>query len=180
VSIPEWDPDELADIALEELDKNGDSQIDQREVTSAPGLAFGARFIDTDGDGKLNRDELTARFTKYRDSRVGMTPKELQLTYNGKPLVGADVRLVPEFFLTDVIEPATGKTFGDGTVRPSIADSQTPLMRVGYYRVEVSAANPTIPAKFNSQTTLGLEISPFAGEPATSGKIVLPLRNARP
>lgn len=177
VSIPKWKPDELAAAVVEKLDKNNDTQVDQREIIDAPGLAFGARFIDANGDGMLSRDELAARFAKYRDSRVGLTSKELRVTYNGQALRGADVRLVPEFFLADVIEPASGTTLGDGVVRPSIADQQTPLVRVGYYRVEVNATNPQLPAKFNSQTSVGVELSPFINEPASSGTIELSLRD---
>ena len=88
-------------------------------------------------------------------------PSELRITYNGQPLAGAEVRLAPEFFLEGVIEPATGTTRGDGTVRPSVPEQRTPLVRVGYYRVEVRSTKRPLPAKFNSQTTLGVELSPF-------------------
>ena len=180
VSIPAWDPTDMANMAIEKLDKDGDTQLDQRELIVAPGLAFGARFIDKNGDGKLNREELEGRFTMYHDSRVGLTPKELRITYNGQPLVGAEIRLVPEFFLTDIIEIATGTTLGDGVVRPSIAGQRTPLVRVGYYRVEVRSTNRQLPPKFNSETTVGVELSPFVSEPATSGTVEIPLREKKP
>jgi hypothetical protein len=162
---------------LEKLDKNGNATVDQPELAEAPGLAFGARFIDANKDGKLDREELEARFARYRDSRVGLTPKELRIDYNGQPLVGAEVRVVPEFFLTGVIEPAAGTSTADGVVRPSIADQRTPLLRLGYYRLEVTSSKTKLPAKFNSATTLGVEISPFANEPAASGVIEIRLRD---
>ena len=101
----------------------------------------------------------------------------MRITYNGRPLDKAEVRLVPEFFMEDMIEPATGMTRGDGTVRPSIPDQRTPMLRVGYYRVEVKSSKPPLPAKFNSQTTLGVEISPFSNEPVGSDTIGIALRD---
>jgi hypothetical protein len=177
VTIPDWDPSEFASAILEELDKNRDSVVDNSELAKAPGLAYGAKFIDKDRDGKLSREELEARFTMYRDRELGLTSKEFRVTYNGRPLVGAEVRLVPEFFLTDVIEPATGTTIIQGIVNPSIEGQQTPLMRAGYYRVEVTSPNVKLPAQFNTATTLGVEVSPFADEPAASGTIEIPLRD---
>ena len=177
VSIPDWDPAGFADAVVEQLDKNGDASVDKGELGGAPGLAFGARFIDKDGDGKLSREELVARFTLYRDRRVGMTAYELRISHNGRPLVGAEVRLVPEFFLTDILEPATGTTIAQGTVRPSIAGQPTALMRVGYYRVEVNSPTVKLPAKFNSATTVGVELSPFANEPAQMGAVDIQLRD---
>jgi hypothetical protein len=175
VTIPEWDPAGFTDVILEQLDKNGDAFVDQMELAEAPGLRFGARSIDTNGDGKLSREELEARFTKYQDAQAGLVSKELRITHNGRPLVGANVRLVPEFFLKDVIEPASGTTIVQGMVQPSIDDQSTPLMRPGYYRVEVSASHVKLPAKFHSATILGVEVSPFHDQASGPDRIEIQL-----
>jgi hypothetical protein len=60
---------------------------------------------------------------------------------------------------------------------PSIPAQETPLLRAGYYRVEVTSPNVAIPAKFNSATTVGVEVAPFPGEPADSGMIEIQLRD---
>lgn len=177
VTIPDWDPAGFAGTILEKLDKNGNELVDKVELAEAPGLAFGARFIDTDGDYRLSREELVDRFTLYRERRVGMTSYELRISHNGRPLVGAEVRLAPEFFLSDILESATGTTNKQGTVRPSIAGQPTALVRVGYYRVEVTSPNVKLPAKFNSATTVGVELSPFANEPAQMGAVDIQLRD---
>jgi hypothetical protein len=177
VSIPEWDPPGFASAILAELDKNGDTLVDKAELTAAPGLAFGARFIDTSGDGKLSRDELETRFSKYRERRLGLTSQPLRLTRNGRPLVDARVQLVPEFFLSETIEPAEGTTLVEGMVYPSVSGQQTALMRVGYYRVQVTSPTVNLPAKFNTASTVGVEVSPFPNEPATAGPIEIQLRD---
>jgi hypothetical protein len=176
-TIPDWDPSGFASAILEQLDKNSDSAVDNAELAEAPGLAFGAKLIDDDKDGKLSREELEARFAKYRDRELGLTSKEFRVTYNGRPLVGAEVRFVPEFFLSDVIEPATGTTIIQGIVNPSIEGQKTALMRVGYYRVEVTSPNVKLPAKFNTATTVGVEVSPFDDAPTGSSSIEIPLRD---
>ena len=154
VSIPEWDPSGFASTILAELDKNGDSLVDKAELTKAPGLAFGARFIDTSGDGKLSRDELEARFTKYRDRRLGLTSQQFRVTRNGRPLVGARVQFVPEFFLSEMIEPAEGATMGDGMVYPSVSGQQTALIRrditacKSHHRMRICRRNSTLPPQW--------------------------------
>ena len=51
VTIPDWDPPGFGDVAiLERLDKNGDGFADKGELAEAPGLAFGARYIDKNRD----------------------------------------------------------------------------------------------------------------------------------
>jgi hypothetical protein len=179
VDIPDWNPAGLASTILEKLDKNGDSFVDKGELAEAPGLSSGTRFIDKDGDGQLGREELEARFAMYRDRRVGQKAQELRITHNGRPLVGAEVRLVPEFFLDGIIEPATGTTIFEGMVRPTIADQQAALMNPGYYRVEVTSPSVALPAKFNTATIVGVEVSPFADEPASAGKIEIQLRDKK-
>jgi hypothetical protein len=179
VSVPDWDPSGFTGAILEKLDRNGDSLVDKSELADAPGLASGARSIDTNGDGSLSREELEARFAKYREWRLGLTSKEFRVTYNGRPLVGAEVRLVPEFFLTDLIEPASGTTIAQGLVRPSIPDQQMALMRVGYYRVEVTSPSVNLPAMFNSATTVGVEVAPFPDDRAASDTIEIQLRDRK-
>ncbi len=53
VQAPSWDPSGFADAVMEKLDTNGDSQIAKGELAAAPGLEFGAKFIDTNSDGHV-------------------------------------------------------------------------------------------------------------------------------
>lgn len=178
VQAPDWDPDGFADAVLAKLDANGDGSLDKAELSGAPGLAFGAKFIDSDKNQKLSREELIARFDLYRKMRLGVTSKQLRLSYNGRPLRDAKIELVPEFFLANVIETATGKTFDDGTVDPLVANLDPAGLRVGYYRVVVESPTVKIPVKYGSpeSTPLGVEISPVSDDPNTYGTIQLILR----
>jgi hypothetical protein len=175
VDAPDWDPDGFADAVMEKLDASGDGQIDAAELAAAPGLAFGAKHIDTDGDGQLSRDELVARFEFYVQRRIGLTTKEIQILYKNRPLRNAQVKLVPEFFLADLLEVAQGVTDASGSVLPEIGSNElrTPTMRTGYYRMEITSPDEDLPPEYNTATTLGVEISPAPDDAATYGPIVL-------
>jgi hypothetical protein len=177
VQAPSWNPSGFADAVMEKLDTSGDSQIDAGELAAAPGLAAGAKFIDSNSDGKFSHDELVGRFQFYVDRRIGLTSKSMQFIYKGRPLARAEVRLVPEFFLTDLLEPATGTTDDGGLVLLDIPsnDLRTPLIRPGYYRVEIAK----LPAEYNTATTVGVEVSPASDDASTYGPIVIRLDDQR-
>ena len=80
VSAPSWNPEGFAEAIMAKLDKNGDGSLDKNELAAAPGLAWGAKAIDTDKNGSLSRDELVARFALYKKMRIGVTSTQLQLT----------------------------------------------------------------------------------------------------
>jgi hypothetical protein len=152
VAAPSWNPDDFADAILEKLDKNTDSAVDMTEVAAAPGLAWGAVYIDTDKNKSLSRDELVARFEMYRNRQVGLTSKQMQLSYKGRPLSGAKVTLVPEYFLADVIEPAAGEADAAGMVSPVTQGAEVPGVRAGYYRqIRVGRLDPNWCRDFRSR-----------------------------
>jgi hypothetical protein len=97
--------------------------------------------------------------------------------YKGRPVSGAKVTLVPEFFLEGLLEPAVGEAAGEGIVIPIIPGGEVPGARVGYYRVTVESPHVKIPAKYASaeSTTLGAEISPVSDDPRSYGVIQLVL-----
>jgi hypothetical protein len=180
IEAPDWDPDDFADAILVKLDANKDGSLDKTELTAAPGLAFGAKYIDTDKNETLSREELVARFTVYKDRESGLTSKQMQLSYAGRPVAGAKVKLVPEFFLEGVVEPASGETVDDGTLTPITEGMDVPGVRAGYYRVVVESPRVKVPTKYTSAETtpLGVEVSPTSDDPSSYSSILqLVLRN---
>jgi hypothetical protein len=180
IEAPDWDPDDFADAIVAKLDANKDGSLDKTELTAAPGLAFGAKYIDTDKNETLSREELVARFTVYKDRESGLTSKQMQLPYAGRPVAGAKVKLVPEFFLEGVVEPASGETVDDGTLTPITEGMDVPGVRAGYYRVVVESPRVKVPTKYTSAETtpLGVEVSPTSDDPSSYSSILqLVLRN---
>jgi hypothetical protein len=84
---------------------------------------------------------------------------------NGNPLAGATVKFVPEKFLSDYLtETPTGTTSENGMAMISLPttpgpDGDPPGMGPGMYRVEITKAGDNIPAQYNTNTTLGQEVS---------------------
>ncbi len=162
VAAPSWNPEGFADAVLAKLDKNGDKSLDKAELAGAPGLAWGAKAIDTDKNGSLSRDELIARFAIYKKMRIGVSTAQVRVVYKGQPLTSGKLTLVPEFFLEGLVEPATSELMSDGYAMPRVEGLSPPGLRVGYYRAVVESPKVKIPAKYNSaeSTTLGFEVSP--------------------
>lgn len=154
--------------ALELYDVNRNGQLDVEELQAAPGLEYAAKRADTDGDNSLSQAELTAMVDAWNEKSIGLLTLRCNVKLNKKPLAEATVRLEPETFLVGEIETAIGLTdeFGDAFLtvpkgkRP-IADAP-PGVQLGLYRVVISKVNArqeTVPAKYNSATTLGQEVS---------------------
>lgn len=171
VETPEWDPASFSAKVIADFDTNGDAKLDRPEMTKAPGLAAGAKLLDQDSDGAVTGEELARRFDLYAQHKIGLSARQLRLMYRGRPLAGADVRLVPETFLEGVIEPASGQTDLEGFVSPNAGVEGLPGMRSGYYRVQVTSPRVTLPAKFNDSTTLGVEVSNLREDSASYGPI---------
>ena len=176
VPAPGWKPARFADAVLKELDADGDGAVDEQEIQGAPGLKYGARHIDTDGDRRLSREELVARFEMYRQSKLAVMRRDILLQAGGRPLADAKIRLEPEFFLTGVVETASDTSFPDGGFLPQTEGLDLPGVRPGYYRVVVEESPRVQLAEAYSSaatTPLGVEFSPISDGGANYGAILL-------
>jgi hypothetical protein len=96
------------------------------------------------------------------------------LLRNGRPLQDGHVRLIPEPFLEGIIEAAEGDVVDD---RTGMAEVSTPNdddlfgVRCGMYRVEITSPSVKIGKKYNEETILGVEISPFTNSYEDPGGI---------
>ena len=89
-------------------------------------------------------------------------PVTCRVTHNGKPLAGAKVVFVPEKFLGGTLQSGSGTTSRSGfchDLRPYAADPSVKGLSPGFYRVEITKDGEKIPAKYNSETTLGAEVA---------------------
>jgi hypothetical protein len=177
VAAPTWDPEGAASRAIEMYDKDGDSKLSDEELTEVPGLKYCAKLLDSpqekgDGDGLLSRDEILRRIQLYRDSRTAWTQFNCRVGFGGRPPVGAEVKLVPEPFLGEgILVPATGTVREDGSAMldGGAEGIRMPVVRIGMYRVEVTSDRLKIPAKYNTATTLGVEVPPVQDMVSPSG-----------
>jgi hypothetical protein len=171
VTAPELDPDEAAQQALAEFDANQDGSLDTAELERCPGLRAAQSAIDTDRNGQLTESEIAARLESYISGELVVTTFPCQVFFDGQPLAGAEVTLLPEPFLGPALKPATGVTGDGGNAVLSVAEVQErgfAGVYCGLYRIQVSwrnaAGTEALPAKYNSQTTLGQEVAPDVRE----------------
>ena len=146
--------------AIEQYDANKDGKISGAELDKAPALKAAIARIDAGGAGEITADKIAARIKVWQESKSARMPLRCTVLHNGKPLAGAEVKFVPEAFLGENMKTATGKTDPNGVAElsiPTAGSNDPPGVAPGFYRVEIAKSGENIPAKYNSQTTLGQE-----------------------
>lgn len=165
IDAPDWDVDAITDGCMAQCDLDGDGMITKAEAKeNAPGLDYAFRQLDTNEDKKLSREEVFTRFDDYEKSKVGEMGLTCFVTYRGRPIVGGQLRLVPEAFMADYISEATGEVVDDST-----GQAQVSLIEPGMYRLEVTSDAMKVPAKYNDETIIGIEAAPFTNPFETAG-----------
>jgi hypothetical protein len=174
---PRISPRDAASAAMAAYDTNKDGALDAKELESCPALQSALKRIDKNNDGRLSAEEITDRLTFLR-SQEAQSGVSVEVTFDGRPLSGATVTLVPEKFMGASFKPLSVVTdeAGSGIVTLEGGSDLAPL---GYYRVEVSKKNTkgqeSIPARYNTKTVLGYEISPDVEGRGSSANVSLRL-----
>ncbi len=156
------DPGSLADRAIELYDKDQDQKLSETELAESPALQSVRRSWDKDKDGHLNRDEMMTRFQAHTET--GSLPMTVfcKVTRGGAILQGAQVKFIPDPLYDGQLPAAAGTTdkTGEATLEIENAPEGMPVgARLGIYRVEITTPDGTIPARHNSQTIHGQEVS---------------------
>jgi hypothetical protein len=151
--------------AMELYDTNKDGKISGAELDQAPSLKAALIILGTDKDRGITSKQIADRIQKWVDSKIGRMFLSCTITHNGKLLEGAVVKFIPEQFLADnLTENAIGTTDQSGVALVSLPtlpgpDEPPPGIPPGLYRVEITKDGEDIPAKYNTATELGQEIS---------------------
>lgn len=152
--------------AMEMYDTDKDGKISGAELDKCPALKAAIGQIDDTGEGVVTAAKITARVKKWQDSKLGRMSLSCTVLRNGAPLSDAEVKFVPEKFLGDEIKTASGKTDKNGVAMISVPVAERvegklpdpPGVAPGLYRVEVTKGSE-VPAKYNTETTLGQEVA---------------------
>jgi hypothetical protein len=148
--------------AIELFDANKDGKISSDELDKCPGIKAALAQIDPSGKGEVTDGKIAARIKAWQASRLGRMSISCTVKHDGKPLADATVKFVPEKFLGENVKTASGKTDANGVAMISIPTTDRkdpPGVAPGLYRVEITKADEPIPAKYNTETTLGQEVA---------------------
>lgn len=159
-AVPSFSPSAAAASAMEQYDTDHDGKLSGAELDACPSIKSALSKLDTGGDKAVTLENLTARMQAWKTgvTRIGVSCTVLR---DGKPLADAEVKFVPEKFMGGSFPTATGKTGAGGKTIISLPETEAggfPGIPFGYYRVEITKGNE-IPAKYNTETTLGQEIA---------------------
>lgn len=165
ISGPNIDPQDAANAAISAYDRDGDNALSKTELKQCPSLLGGIDGYDANHDSKITADEIASRLKSWEASRVGITAATFYLKLDGRRLEGAKVVLEPEPFLADAIAAASAETNSSGLAGPSMGAEHLPKgvrsgLQPGLYKIKVTHPKLKIPAKYNDQTELGLEVPP--------------------
>lgn len=156
---PKIDPAAAGAKAIEMFDADGDGKLSGAELDKCPGLKAAIDKIDQSGKGEITAAKIAARIKAWQDTRIGRMTTACRVMHNGKPLAGAEVKFVPEKFLGENFKTAAGRTNADGAAMLLIPGERLPGLAPGVYRVEITKDGEDIPAKYNTETTLGQEVA---------------------
>jgi hypothetical protein len=172
VEAPAVDPVSAADQAIELYDANKDQALSEEELNRCPGINTMLSLYDQDGNRRIDRQEIARRIGELYENRVGLTQLRSRVTYRGRPLSEATIVFEPEPYLGKELQSAQGTTNTHGSAQMGIAEENLPenvrnmkLVQYGTYKVRITHPKIKLPAKYNSETTLGYETKmgdPFA------------------
>ena len=171
--ISALDPELAAQAAIDEFDRNQDGVLSKPELNGCRGILSAWNRFDTDRSNDISLAEVAARITTIQSLPRTNMFASCQIFMDGKPLPDAVIRLQPAEYQLGAVRPAIGKTAVNGSCVLLFDDeSQTEAERAnlgidsGIYRVEITHASLAIPAKYNSQSELGIELALDAGRNA--------------
>jgi hypothetical protein len=151
VTPPRIDASRAASAAIRLCDRDGDGTVSPSEAAASPGLAAAFEPIDTNHDGRLVAAEIAARIADWANHGVGIVTQPVHVMWNGKPLAGGRVELVPEPYLTAWLKPAASAIAPNGLRKG---------MHCGFYTVRITHPTRTVPDRFDRESALGIEVRP--------------------
>src|SRR5262249_36843615 len=137
--------------------KNG--QIEGAELDACPALKAALPALDKNKDKGLSAGEIRARVEQY--AALGEVPVTLTVRLDGQPLAEATVAFEPEPFLGPSLKTATTTTDKEGVGGAfQVEGASLTALPPGLYRIRITKGGVNLPARYNTQTTLGREVFP--------------------
>lgn len=147
-----------AKAAVEEYDADKDGKISGVEFDKCPSLKHALSGDAAKGDG-ITAETIKNMLDGWQSTKLGRVNVTCQVFHNGKPYPNATVTFVPEKFLGKSFQTAVGKTDVSGCAEMCIPNATPPGLALGLYRVEITKENESVPAKYNTETILGVAVT---------------------
>jgi hypothetical protein len=164
IVAPSLDANAAGEEAIKLFDKNKDNKISGAEFDQVPSLLQALPTVHSTKEKGITAADIASRilaWQKRNDGRVGGV--FAMVTRNGKPLVGAEVKFVPEKFMGGNMPVCKGEgptgTDGGVVISVPIEPGEPRGVPPGYYRVEITMPDGSIPAKYNTQSIFGEEVA---------------------
>lgn len=159
VPVAAVDADGAAAALVARADTDGDGALSAAECDAVPGIARTIPQYDTDGDGRITPREIAERIRTWQATRVARVAFSFPVTLDGRPLVDASVRIEPEPEFAAHATAAAGRTDATGRVAPRV-EGDLSGVSPGLYRVVVEHERLAKLPRYNSATTLGIQVAP--------------------
>lgn len=173
VKPPRIDVKLAANQAMEMYDTDDDGKLSVQELAKCPGVLISLERYDTNHDKTIDLGEFVQHLTDLLRDRSGATQLGVGVTFQGSPLADAKVVMEPEPYLGSEIQTAEGVTTSYGQAEMGMPPDKAPaalrsmkLIQYGTFKVRITHPKIKLPAKYNSETTLGYETIP--GQPFTT------------
>ena len=180
-ALPPRYSSQAGETAVSQYDTNRDGALGGTELDAVPALKSSLDAIDTDGNGQLTAAEINARVKQWLSFRIAEMPVRCEVLWNNEPLENAQVVFDPEPFLGADVHAAQGISTASGTAGISmakayLADERYAGVACGWYKIRVTSTTVEIPARYNTETTLGCEVAMNA-DWVNHGAVQLQLQN---
>ena len=164
--LPDLDPAASAELAMAEFDSDGSGSLSQSELESCPAIGTALDRFDFDGNGEVSAEEIEQRMEEWIEKKSASIPITLKVTLDGKGLGDAQVDFIPMDMMGEAGFAGSGLTEPSGMARisPNLDEAPEAYKRMkgippGLYSIKVSHPEQSIPAKYNEETILGVEVS---------------------
>lgn len=158
---------EFSNKVMRRYDSNFDGQLTVLELRGWGARGRIKEAYDFDGDGKASRDEIATCIDRWLQEGSMAQGIKVTLTISGRPLAGAQVRIVPDYDPGDGSQAQVTQTDANGVASLEIPleDLTQAMKNPGFggvfatnCRVEVTHPKHEIPAEYNTETRIELNL----------------------